>query len=410
MIIGSFCRGEEVSQLVSERLQYRSLNEILFKEMRERYGLSEDKIHKSLLGSESILGKYRRERQKNITYLKTVLAELIQDDNQILQGPVSWLLPSTISHILRICIIANHDYRVRLLMDLQSKSEKDAHKQIRNDDENFLELTKYLFNKTPYDESLYDIVLPMHITSPEKAAETISDHALSEQVMMSPGSRQAAEDFSLCAAVNLALVEAGHDKMEIHADSGRVTILINEYIVRLKHLEAELTELAGKIPGVESVYVKTGPKFHAPSLNPWANIEIPPKILLVDDEKEYVHTLSERLETRDIGSSVVYNGEEALEFVEKDEPDVMVLDLMMPGIDGIEVLRRVKKEHPHIEVIILTGHGSEREEAIANDLGAFAYLQKPVNVDDLAKIMKEAYKKVAIARGAIPTSEEDEKD
>jgi DNA-binding NtrC family response regulator len=116
--------------------------------------------------------------------------------------------------------------------------------------------------------------------------------------------------------------------------------------------------------------------------------------LLVDDEKEFVHTLSERLSTRNLESSIVYNGEEALDFVKNDEPDVMVLDLKMPGIDGIEVLRRVKREHPNVEVIILTGHGSDKEESLAEELGAFAYLHKPVNIDLLAQAMKEAYKKV----------------
>ena len=72
----------------------------------------------------------------------------------------------------------------------------------------------------------------------------------------------------------------------------------------------------------------------------------------------------------------------------------MVLDLKMPGIDGIEVLRRVKQKHPAVEVIILTGHGSDREEKLAMELGAFAYLTKPVNIDVLADTMKQAYSKI----------------
>jgi len=72
--------------------------------------------------------------------------------------------------------------------------------------------------------------------------------------------------------------------------------------------------------------------------------------------------------------------------------------LKMPGIDGIEVLRRMKREHPHVEVIILTGHGSEREEILARELGAFAYLKKPVDIDVLSQTMKEAYRKLNLAR------------
>ena len=72
----------------------------------------------------------------------------------------------------------------------------------------------------------------------------------------------------------------------------------------------------------------------------------------------------------------------------------MVLDLKMPGIDGLEVLRQVKKSHPETEVIILTGHGSEKEEELAIELGAFAYLQKPIDIDKLSETMKNAYKKI----------------
>ena len=122
--------------------------------------------------------------------------------------------------------------------------------------------------------------------------------------------------------------------------------------------------------------------------------ESKPKFLLVDDEKEFVLTLSERLETRNLGSAIAYDGEEALSIMETDAPDVMVLDLKMPGIDGLEILRRVKREKPGTEVIILTGHGSEQEERQAMELGAFAYLEKPVNIDVLAETMKQAYSKV----------------
>jgi two-component system response regulator CpxR len=115
---------------------------------------------------------------------------------------------------------------------------------------------------------------------------------------------------------------------------------------------------------------------------------------LVDDEKEFVVTLSERLMLRDIPSVVVHDGEQALVQVSRDKPDVMVLDLKMPGIDGMQVLRQVKSSHPGIEVIILTGHGTEKDRIAAMELGAFAYLQKPVDVDVLARTMKEAYRKI----------------
>ncbi|MBW1975743.1 MAG: response regulator [Deltaproteobacteria bacterium] len=117
------------------------------------------------------------------------------------------------------------------------------------------------------------------------------------------------------------------------------------------------------------------------------------KVLLVDDEKEFVDALRERLEIRDLPSGVAYNGEQALQIVEDEIPDVIVLDLKMPGIDGMEVLKRVRKAYPQVQVIILTGHGSEKDEEEARRLGAFEYLQKPVDIDELVKLLRLAYKK-----------------
>jgi DNA-binding NtrC family response regulator len=114
------------------------------------------------------------------------------------------------------------------------------------------------------------------------------------------------------------------------------------------------------------------------------------KILLVDDEEDFVRTLSERLGLRDLSSQVALGGFEAMREMDDSEPDVMVLDLKMPGIDGMEVLRQVRKNFPAIQVIIQTGHGSDREEAEAWRLGVFDYLKKPVDIELLAERIRAA--------------------
>lgn len=117
------------------------------------------------------------------------------------------------------------------------------------------------------------------------------------------------------------------------------------------------------------------------------------KVLFVDDEEEFVKALAERLQMRDVGSDLAFNGEQALQIVKDQEPDVMVLDLKMPGIDGMEVLKRVRKAYPQVQVIILRGHGPEKDEEQAKRLGALAYLRKPVNLEQLVQVMRKAYKK-----------------
>ena len=117
------------------------------------------------------------------------------------------------------------------------------------------------------------------------------------------------------------------------------------------------------------------------------------RVLLVDDEQEFVETLADRLKMRDLETSTAHNGQEALSAVKEEEPDVIVLDLKMPGIHGIEVLKRVKEAYPNVEVIILTGHGSEMDEQAARGLGAFDYLRKPANLDTLVSRIKNAFQR-----------------
>jgi len=114
----------------------------------------------------------------------------------------------------------------------------------------------------------------------------------------------------------------------------------------------------------------------------------PIQVLLVDDEEEFVSTLAERLQLRRFETKCALSGEEALALLEKKMPDVLILDLKMPGLGGMEVLRRTKKTAPELPVIILTGHGSDKDENEARRLGAFEYLKKPIDIDTLIEHIK----------------------
>ena len=127
------------------------------------------------------------------------------------------------------------------------------------------------------------------------------------------------------------------------------------------------------------------------------------KILLVDDEHEFITTLAERLELRGITARVVFDGESALEAVAAEAPHVMVLDVLMPGIKGLEVLERIKRSNPGVQVLLLTGHGSTRDGIEGMRLGAFDYMMKPLNIDTLIEKMESAidYAQRAAATGTL---------
>lgn len=116
------------------------------------------------------------------------------------------------------------------------------------------------------------------------------------------------------------------------------------------------------------------------------------KVCIVDDEEEFVTTLAERLELRGFKAQIATDGENALHLIETDPPHVVVLDVMMPGMGGLEVLQRIKELNPQIPVILLTGHGDTKEGMEGMRLGAFDYLMKPLSIDDLIKKMQEAVK------------------
>jgi len=116
-------------------------------------------------------------------------------------------------------------------------------------------------------------------------------------------------------------------------------------------------------------------------------------VLLVDDEREFLETLVKRLNLRKVQAFGAGSGPEALEFLDRNPVDVVVLDVKMPDMDGIEVLRLMKGRHPLIEVIMLTGHASLEVAIEGMEAGAFDYLMKPINIDELLYKVQDAYKK-----------------
>jgi len=124
------------------------------------------------------------------------------------------------------------------------------------------------------------------------------------------------------------------------------------------------------------------------------------QVLLVDDEIEFIATISERLSSRGIQARTAASGEEALVLIEVEPPDVIVLDVMLPGTRGTELLKLIKQEHPAIPVILLTGGDvSTRERMEGMRLGAFDYLLKPVSMEELVDKLRGAAGKVGTECG-----------
>ncbi|MBM4328641.1 MAG: response regulator [Deltaproteobacteria bacterium] len=116
-------------------------------------------------------------------------------------------------------------------------------------------------------------------------------------------------------------------------------------------------------------------------------------LLVVDDEVEFVDTIIKRLRARGLDVQGVESGKEALELMRTKSFDLCVLDIKMPGMDGIETLQEMKRIDPSMEVITLTGHGSEELALRSIETGASAHILKPVTLDELLERMREVYEK-----------------
>jgi len=117
------------------------------------------------------------------------------------------------------------------------------------------------------------------------------------------------------------------------------------------------------------------------------------KALFVDDETEYLQTAIKRMKKRGMDVIGVSSGPEALSILAEQKIDVVVMDMRMPGMDGIQALREIKRHHPLVEVIMLTGHASMEASIQGMELGAFDYLMKPIDIDELIYKIQDAFQK-----------------
>jgi CheY-like chemotaxis protein/cytidylate kinase len=392
---GGFCQENPVVQEVTAHTGYRQItdDEVVAAASRDA-AMPESKIKRAFSAKSSVFNKFTLEKERALAFIKLAVADAISDENAIITCFSGQLIPAAVSHILRVCLIAPQKFRIAAAVEQQGASEKEAAKLVQRREEDCSFWINTLFgSRDPWDPTLYDIVIPIDKMPIPEATALIAEWAGKDILRQTAASKQALADFRLAAATGAALIQQGHT-VDVSAKDGAITLTINKHVLRLNRLKEELRSIAEPIAGVKSVETKIGKDFHKTDIYRKHDFEMPSKVLLVDDEREFVQTLSERLIMRDMGSAVAYDGESALNLINEDEPEVIIVDLKMPGVDGLEVLRTVKEKRPEIEVIILTGHGHEEDRQLCMQLGAFAYLQKPLDINALSETIQRANEKV----------------
>ena len=389
----SFCRTGEVIQDVCTSTGYPVAGDAeIVAAASKLSGMAAEKITRAFKSKTSVFNKFTHEKECSVAYLKLATARRLAAGRLIVNGFCSQLIPDSLTHLLRVALIGDAAYRLVVAGRTRSLSAREARTKMRADDENCAAWIDFLSrsHKACWDPARFDLFIPMHKTSVEQAGAWIEENVLKLVPEATTASRQKMADFLLAAEVEVALTREGHH-VDVAARGSEVTLRLQEPVLLLNRLEEELQTIAVDIEGVASVVVKTGHGYPQADIYRKHNFNMPSRVLLVDDERDLVQTLSERLQLRDMGSAVAYDGASALRLVEEDEPEVMIIDLKMPGINGLQVLREVKQTRPEIEVIILTGKGSAADKARCEALGAFGYLEKPVDIERLSHMLKEAH-------------------
>ena len=392
----AFCRTGQVIQDLCASTDYPVVGDAeIIADASKLSGIAAEKIARAFKSRTSVFNKFTREKECSVAYLKLATAKRLAADKLIINGFSSQLIPANLTHLLRVALIGDAAYRVAVAKETQALSAREARKKMRGDDENCAAWIDFLHrtHQDCWDPGRFDLFIPMHKTSVEQAGAWIEENVLKPVLESTETSRQLMHDFLMAAEVEVALAREGHT-VDVAAQGSSITLSLQKQVLMLSRLEDELRSIVGKVDGVESVVVKTGHGYHQANIYRKHDFSMPSRVLLVDDERDLAQTLSERLQMRDMGSAVAYDGGSALQLVADDEPEVMIIDLKMPGIDGLQVLREVKATRPEIEVIILTGKGTDADEAQCKKLGAFGYLQKPVDIEQLSRMLKEAHRQI----------------
>jgi CheY-like chemotaxis protein len=397
---GDFCRADSVVREVYDRTGCRLITDANILDIAvELSDIERLKLEKAFSSSTSVFNKFTHEKERALAFLRLAVAEVLAEQNVLVSGYLAHLIPHEITHMLRVCLIAGVKSRIAIAGEERGLPKKEAEKTIAQLDK---ERASWVRSRRgvddPWSPQLYDMVIPMDSNSVREVAILIEEHARLPELNPTASSRQAVQDFTMASRVAVALAREGHD-VDVSATNATVTLTINKHVLMLKRLEEELKAIAGAVSGVRRVETLVGSGYHQSDVYRKYHFEEPSRVLLVDDEKQFVQTLSERLQLRDMGTAVAYDGESALSLIARDDPEVIVLDLMMPGIDGIEMLKQVKQNRPEVEVIILTGHGSDEDRETCMSLGAFAYLHKPVDIEILSQKLKEANEHIREKRG-----------
>ena len=255
---GSYSRGKEVAEQVAQELGYECIAREIILEASEEFNMPEIKLIRAIHDAPSILNRFVYGKEKYIAYIQEALLKHLQKDNVIYHGLAGHFFVRGISHVLKVRIIADLEERIRLEMEREGISKKEASHILKKDDKERKKWSEHLYGIDTWDPTLYDLVLHIHKITVDDAVDIICHVARLKHFQMTPESQKAMDDLALSAEVKAALIDTKPD-IEVSADNGVVHIGTEAPLVQESIWTQKMEKIAKAIPGVKEIRIKVLP-------------------------------------------------------------------------------------------------------------------------------------------------------
>jgi len=250
---GTKSGGKKLAEMLSERLGYRCISREVIVQASEKYGIPEYKLFTAIQKSPTLLQRLTFDRERYLAYITESLCEAVKDDNVVYHGHAGHFLLQGISHVMKVRIVANMQFRAEAAMEQMNLSYKEAEKYIDEIDKQRVKWSKFLYGVNWCEPGLYDIVFNVDRTDLEFVCSTL-EYAVNQPLFQSTKeSQKAMQDLVLASHVKAALAGVSKIRLEqlrVLSDNGDVTI---EGKVKSEEMLQAINKEAIKVPGVQKV-------------------------------------------------------------------------------------------------------------------------------------------------------------
>ena len=249
---GSHSRGKEIAEKVAKKLGYKCIAREVLVDASANYNIPEVKLLQAIADPPSFFDRFTGVKEKYITYIQNELLKNLKQDNMVYHGFAGHFFVKDISHVLKVRIIADIKDRVKIVMERDKISEKEAYKFLKNIDSQRKRWSKTLYGIDTWDPVLYDIVLNIKNITVDRAVDVICKAVKLKQFKTTAESQKAIEDLSLASQVKAALTDVNNET-EVYADGGDIRVKTASTLSEKE--KDKIKKAAEKVPGVLKVTV-----------------------------------------------------------------------------------------------------------------------------------------------------------